>query len=176
MPAWLPNKPTMPVEDSIVEFLQLALLFGSAAFFFAAAPHAKKMKPVFRIFGFIAILVTLSEHDLLINHVINPIEWIWFLVVAGILIVARLFKHQKAFRSFIALATRTPASGFLGAALILVYLFSNIFGSNEFWLQALGQTPPDKLASTLREYLELLACYFVFVATAGFCLPLTKRH
>jgi len=76
---------------------------------------------------------------------------------------------------FISLATRTPASGFLGAAMIIVYLFSNIFGSNEFWTQALGSPPPERLAHTLQEYLELLACYFVFVATAGFCLPVTRR-
>jgi len=70
-PAWLPNKPTLPLEDNIVEFLQLALLFGSAAFFFAAAPHAGKIKPIFRILGYVGILVTISEHDMLINHVIN---------------------------------------------------------------------------------------------------------
>lgn len=174
-PAWLPNRPTLPVEDSLVQILQLVLLIASSAFFFAAAPHARKMKPIFRACGFLGITASISEHDQILDHFLSPLRWKWMLFPIGAFLLFQIIKNRRAFRSFIEMATKTPASGFLGAALILIYFFSSIFGSTEFWTAALNTPPPEELADTLREYLELLACYFIFIATAGFCLPLTKK-
>lgn len=174
-PAWLPNRPTLPVEDSLVQVLQLVLLVASGAFFFAAAPHARKMKPIFHACGILGITAAISEHDQILNQLISPIRWKWMLFPIGLYLVFAIAKNQRAFRAFIEMATKTPASGFLGAALILIYFFSSIFGSDKFWIAALNTPPPPELSDTLREYLELLACYFIFIATAGFCLPLTKK-
>jgi hypothetical protein len=98
-------------------------------------------------------------------------------VVALIIwVVLTLARRRREFLHFVGFASRHPASGFVTAALIIVYAFSRVFGSKAFWRATLdGQHHPDT-PRICQAYLELLACYFILLAAIGFCLPLTRRR
>lgn len=175
-PAWLPDKPSLPGEDSAVELLQSALLAFSAALLFATAPHAGPYRAVYRSLGFLTLAALIAEIGDPIDNIIAPLRHEFFVVALFIWIALTLLRRRRETLHFIGFASRHPASGFVIAALILVYAFSRVFGSNAFWSATLdGRQHPDT-ARVCRAYLELLACYFVLLGAIGFCLPLTRRR
>ncbi len=174
-PAWLPNKPRLPVEDSAVEILQSALLGFSAALFFATVPHAGSFGPIYRAWGIACLGVLVAEIGRAIDHLIDPLRHEYIMVALLAIILITLARHRKVFLRFVGLASRHPASGFMAAAVILVYAFARVFSSEAFWSATLdGQHHPDT-PKVCAAYLELLACYFVLLGAIGFCIPLTRR-
>ncbi|MFP6867234.1 MAG: hypothetical protein VCA35_14930 [Roseibacillus sp.] len=175
-PAWLPEKPSLPIEDSVVEILQSALLSFSAALLFATAPHAGPYRAIYRSLGFITIAALLGEIGDAVDNLIDPLRHEYFIVALFIWTGFTLLRRRKETLHFIGFASRHPASGFVLAAIILVYAFSRVFGSEAFWSATLdGQHHPDT-PRVCRAYLELLACYFVLLGAIGYCLPLTRRR
>ncbi len=175
-PAWLPDKPSLPTEDSAVEILQSALLAFASALLFATAPHAGPYRAVYRSLGLLTVAILIAEIGEAIDNIIEPLRHEVFVVALLIVIGLTLLHRRKEFLHFVGFASRHPASGFVVAAVILVYAFSRVFGSNAFWNATLdGQHHPDT-PRVCRAYLELLACYFVFLGAIGYCLPITRRR
>ena len=174
-PAFLPTSSFNTVgEDGAVELLQLAFLILSAALYFATASHAGRLRPIFIALGLGGICAAIGEYRNILESLI-PIkaEWLQYPLFA---IIAYLFtRYIKPFGRFWGLASRQPTSGFLVAGVILAYVFGEAFGSKDFWEASLGVGYDKRIPSIVQAYLELLACYFIFVATIGFCLPITKR-
>ena len=59
LPAWLPNRPSVPIESGTVELLQAFLLAAAAAVMLGASPHAGHHRPICRVLalGLIAAFV-----------------------------------------------------------------------------------------------------------------------
>lgn len=175
-PAWLSGSAASKLgEDSAVELLQLVFLVLSSALYFAAAPHAGRLKPIFRALAVGALAAALGEYARPLQSLITPIEVEWFITAMLIYIGYTFLRNYKAFSRFWGYASKRPAAGFLLAGLILAYVFGEVFGSNEFWEASLGGGFNPDTPEVVESYLELLACYFIFVASVGFCLPVTKR-
>lgn len=176
-PAWLPRgqASSLPVEDGAVEILQLVLLSASAAFLLAASSHAGRFRPIYQGMGFAVIAAALAELENALAGILpgNASHWIFvpFLVLAA----AKFLKHRRESLRFVGLAARHPSSGFIAAALIIIYVFGRFFGSKAFWQATLESDFHPDLPRICRGYLELLACYLIFVGVIGFCLPVTRR-
>ncbi len=175
-PAFLPKSSFNAVgEDGAVELLQLAFLIISAAIYFATAGHAGRLKPIFIALGLGAICAAIGEYEKPLEAIIDPIETEWIQLPILVIIGYLFIRHAKPLARFMGFASRRPTSGFLAAAVILAYVFGEAFGSKNFWEESLGTGYDERIPVIVKSYLELLACYFIFVATVGFCLPITKR-
>lgn len=172
-PAWLPKYSAIG-EDGIVEMLQLALLILSACLYFAAAPHAGRLRPIFFALGLGAVAGAIGEYAGQIEKLL-PINSDWLVWPLFILIGWNILTNLKAFSRFWGYASRKPASGFLLAGIIIAYVFGEVFGSKQFWKASLGEGYHPSTPAVVESYLELLACYFIFVSSLGFCVPVTKR-
>ena len=73
-PAWIPDEKSVPMEDSVVETLQSALLAFSAALLFATAPHAGPFRAVYRSLGFLTIAFLIAEVGGAIDDNIHPLK------------------------------------------------------------------------------------------------------
>jgi len=176
-PAWLPSSKYQALgEDGAVEILQLFLLILSASLHFAAAPHAEKLGPIFSALGFGAIAAALGESAGMIEGLIAPVKVEFFAWPLFIIIGWKILRNLKAFSQFWGYASKKPASGFFLAGIIIAYVFGEVFGSKEFWQASLGTTVHHAIPQVVESYLELLACYFIFVSSLGFCLPISKRR
>lgn len=175
-PAWLPDKPTLPVEDSAVEILQSALLGFAAALFFGSARHAGPYRAVFRSMGILSIAALIAEIGDAVDGIISPLRHEYAVAALFIWAAFLLLRHHRSTRRFIWFASRNPASGFLLSATVLVYAFSRTFGSDEFWAATLNGAHHPDTPAVCQAYLELLACYFVLLGAIGFCLPLNRRR
>ena len=176
-PAWLPRGEDVGLEGSAVELLQLALLATSAAFLLAASSHAGRFKPTYRAMSCATMAAAVGEFEGVLENVIPP--QLSRLLVFPFLIVALyyLVRYKRETLRFAGLASRHPASGFIAAALILIYVFSRFFGSAAFWSATLGTADFDpEIPRICRGYLELVSCYFILVGVIGFCLPIRRRE
>lgn len=175
-PAWLPRNPELPVEDGAVELLQLAMLSLSAAFLLATASHAGRSRPVYMGLSFSAMAGAVAEFDYALGAIIPPLAAKW--LFAPFLLIALWYftRDRHALARSISAAASHPSTGFIAAALILIYVFSDFFGSTAFWRATLESDFSPDLPRICREYLELLACYFIFVGVLGFCLPAKKKE
>ena len=176
-PAWLPSSKYKALgEDGAVEMLQLFLLILSAALHFAAMPHAGKLSPIFSALGFGAIAAAIGEYADTIEGLIKFIKVEWIVWPLFGIIAWKIFGNLKAFSQFWGYASKKPAAGFLLAGIIIAYVFGEVFGSKEFWQASLGTTVHREIPQVVESYLELLACYFIFISSLGFCLPITNRR
>ena len=55
------------------------------------------------------------------------------------------------------------------------YVFNYLFGSENFWRAALGPDFSKDIPEICSGYLELLACYLLFIGALGLSLTLARR-
>lgn len=174
-PAWLPRNSGVPLEDSAVELLQLAMLTGAAAFLLAASSHAGRFRPTYRAMSFAALAAAVGEFEKVLQTFIPGNVAKFFVVPFLLVTLYYLVRYKRETLRFAALASRHPASGFIGAGLIIIYVFSRFFGSENFWQATLESNFDPDIPDICRSYLELLACYLILVGVVGFCLPVQRR-
>lgn len=175
-PAWLPNEvKSLPSEGSSVEILQILFLAISSALFFGASYHVGRLKPIYFGFGLGGLAATVGEIGNDIDDLIAPLSTETLLIPVFIWIGWSFLRKPKEFSRFWGYASKAPASGFLVAAIIIAYVFGEIFGSKAFWQASLGEQFDSRVPKIVEAYLGLLATYFTLVAAIGFCLPVTKK-
>lgn len=162
----------MDLENSAVEILQLALLLVSLAILLAASAHAGRFRPTYQALAGCCLAAAIGESPWLEEMLHFSPDLL--LIPVGASIAFLLLKNPRETLRFIALSARHPASGFVAAALIIIYVFAKFFGSHLFWAATLEGEVPSGLPQICSAYLELLACYFIFVGVIGFTLPLRR--
>jgi len=173
-PAWLPDHPRLPTEESTVEALQMALLFICAAFWIGASRSAGETGPFYQIMGLCALAGAFGEGDSLFEEMTNiPIAYVFGLLSLFTLIL--FVKHRKKFGPFIEELTSPPAAGFIASAFMMIYVLARFLGTPILWEAALGSAYHRDIPDTVQGYLELLACYLLLIGTLGLCLS-TRKH
>lgn len=176
LPAWLPNRPSVPIERGTVELLQAFLLAASATMMLGAAPHAGAYRPVCRVLAMGLIAAFASEIEDFVSGILGwkfPEAWL----VGGILLIALItsLRHRRAMIHFFAGLGNHAGTGFIAAALLINYVFNRVIGSPKFWEAALGPAFSPTIPRICRSYLELLACYFIFIGALGLSITMARR-
>ena len=176
LPAWLPNRPRVPLESGTVELLQAFLLAGSAAIIFGAASHTGIFRPVCRVIGLGLLAALVGEVEDFISQILQrqfPEGW----VVGFLLLLALItgLRHRRVMLHFFSTLGNHAGSGLLAASLLILYVFNRVIGSNRFWRAALGAAFSPEIPKICRGYLELLACYFIFIGVLGLSITLARR-
>ncbi len=176
LPAWLPNRGPTPIEQSTVELLQASLLAASAAVMLGASSHAGYNRPVCRMIAIILLAAFIAEIEDFLSGILGlkfPEAW----VVGVMLLVAVItaLRHRRVTGHFIATLGNHAGSGFIGAALLIIYVFNRVIGSAKFWKATLGSSFSPEIPKVCRGYLELLGCYLIFVGILGLSITLARR-
>lgn len=156
--------------------LQAVLLAGSAVVILGASSHARSYRPVCHILGLGYIAAVIGEIEDFVSGILGwafPEAWI----VGGILLVALIIaiKHRRVTRRFITELGHHAGVGFIAAALLINYVFNRVIGSKAFWEASLGDAFSPRIPQICRSYLELLACYLIFVGTLGISITMARR-
>lgn len=177
LPAWLPNRPSVPLERGTVELLQAALLAAATAVMIGALSHAGPFRPVCRVMAFALAAAVVGELEDFISGILGwPFPEAW---VVGVLLLAALitaFRHRKIMLRFFGTLGHHASSGLIGSALLILYVFNRVVGSKRFWKASLGDAAfSPEIPDICKGYLELLACYLIFIGTLGYALTLARR-
>ncbi len=176
LPAWLPNRPSVQIERGTVELLQASLLLAAAAIMIGASPHAGLNRPVCRILSLGLLAAFVGEIEDFVSGILRlnfPEAW----VIAVILILALVstIRHRRAMLHFLATLGNHAGSGLIAAALLIIYIFNHVIGSQKFWKACLGAAFSPEVPKICRSYLELLACYFIFIGALGLSITMARR-
>jgi len=177
LPAWLPNRRSAPIEQGTVELLQAALLAAAAAVILGASPHSGFYRPVCRVLALGLIAAFVGEIEDFVSGILGwpfPEKW----VVGIILLLALItgWRHRRVMARFFSTIGDHASSGLIGAALLILYVFNRVIGSSRFWKAALGnEAYHPEIPKICKSYLELLACYLIFVGVLGFAVTLARR-
>ena len=177
LPAWLPNRPGAPLERGTVELLQAGLLAASAAVMIGALAHAGARRPVCRVLALGLAAALVGELEDFISGIMEwefPDAW-----VIGVLILAGLvtaFRHRRVMLRFFETLGHHAGAGFIGAALLIIYVFNRVIATPQFWKASLGDAFSPGIPVICKGYLELLACYLIFVGSLGLAITLGRRE
>jgi hypothetical protein len=177
LPAWLPNRPSVPIGRGTVELLQAFLLAASAVVMLGASPHAGAYRPVCRVLALGLIAAFVGEIEDFVSGILGwafPEGW----VIGAILLVALVaaFKHRRVMVHFIATLGQHAGSGLIAAALLIIYVFNRVIGGAAFWKASLGNAYSPDIPKICKSYLELLACYLIFIGALGLSITLARRR
>jgi len=176
LPAWLPDRPSTPIEQGTVEMLQAILLAASAAVVLGASSHAKSYRPICYILGLGLIAALVGEIEDFVSGILGwnfPQNWLIGLILLVALIIAA--KNRKITRRFFAELGYHAGAGLIAAALLISYVFNKVIGSQAFWEASLGPAFSPTVPQVCKSYLELLACYLIFVGSLGLSITMARR-
>lgn len=177
LPAWLPNRQTLSIERGTVELLQAFLLAAAATVMLGASPHAGPYRPVCRILAMGLIAAFVGEIEDFVSGILGwqfPEAW-----VAGVILLIALIttiRHRRVMLHFLADLGNHAGAGLIAAALLILYVFNRVIGSATFWQASLGAAFSPNIPKICKSYLELLACYLLFIGVLGLSITLARRH
>ena len=177
LPAWLPNKPDAPLQRGTIELLQAGLLAASTAVMIGALAHSGHRRSVCRVLAFGLAAALVGELEDFISGVLGyPFPDVW--VIGGLLLAAviTVIRHSRVMIRFFGTMGHHAGAGFLGAALLILYVFNRVIGSPVFWEASLGEAVSPEIPKICKSYLELLACYFVLIGSIGLAITLGRRE
>ena len=177
LPAWLPNRPSVPIERGTVELLQAGLLAAAAVVMLGASPHAGPYRPVCRILALGLLAAFVGEIEDFVSGILGwhfPEAW----VIGAILLMALIntIRHRRVMLHFLAQLGNHAGSGLIGAALLIIYVFNRVIGSATFWKASLGAAFSPNVPKICKSYLELLACYLLFIGALGLSITMARRN
>jgi hypothetical protein len=175
-PAWLPNQSSVPIERGTVELLQSFLLAAASAVMLGASTHAGKNRPVCRVLALGLAAGFFGEIEDFVSGILGyqfPEAWI----VGFVLLIALIttFRHRRVMLHFFSTLGNHAGSGLIGSALLILYVFNRVIGSPKFWKATLGPAFPHEVPKICKSYLELLACYLIFIGVLGLSITLARR-
>ena len=176
LPAWLPRQGPTPIERGTVELLQALLLAASAAVMLGAASHAGYNRPVCRVIAISLMAAFIAEIDDFISSISGlkfPGAWVIGAILLTALVIA--LRHRRVMMHFFGTLGYHAGSGFIGTALIIIYVFNKVIGSSKFWRASLGTSFSPEIPKICKSYLELLGCYLIFIGVLGLSITLARR-
>lgn len=177
LPAWLPNRPSVPISRGTVELLQSFLLAAAAAVTLGAAPHAGAYRPICRILSLSLIAAFVGEIEDFVSEILGwPFPEAWVIAMILVVVLATALKHRRIAVHFVAAMGHHAGSGLIAAALLIIYVFNRVIGGAAFWKASLGDAFTPEIPKICKSYLELLACYLIFIGALGLSLTLARRR
>ena len=177
LPAWLPNRPSVPIERGTVELLQALLLAASATMMLGASPHSGAYRPVCRVLAMGLIAAFVGEVEDFVSGILGwkfPESWVVGLILLIALIT--ILRHRRVMIHFVAGLGNHSGAGFIAAALLINYVFNRVIGSSRFWKASLGPAFSPDIPRICKSYLELLACYLIFIGALGLSITMARRR
>lgn len=177
LPAWLPNRPTVPIERGTVELLQAFLLAGAAVVMIGAMAHAGPLRVICRVIALILVAAFVGEIEDFVSGILGlPFPESWIIGIIGIWIIIDVARHGRACGEFFSKLGNHAGAGFIAAALLIIYVFNRVIGSEAFWKASLGPAFSEDIPKICKSYLELLACYLIFIGALGLSITLARRR
>ncbi|MEN9974359.1 MAG: hypothetical protein RLZZ282_365 [Verrucomicrobiota bacterium] len=177
LPAWLPNRSSVSIERGTVELLQAMLLAAAAAVMLGASPHAGAYRPVCRILALALLAAFIGEIEDFVSGILGwKFHEVWVIGTILALALINTIRHRRVMLHFLADIGNHAGSGLVAAALLILYVFNRVIGSVTFWQVSLGAAFSPNIPKICKSYLELLACYFLFIGALGLSITMARRQ
>lgn len=160
-----------------MELLQAGLLAAATAVMIGALAHSGRRRSVCRVLAFGLAATLVGELEDFISGILKwpfPEGWVIGSLLLAAIVTA--LRHRRTMVRFFSTMGHHAGAGFIGAALLILYVFNRVVGAPQFWQASLGDAFSPEIPRICKSYLELLACYFIFVGSLGLAITLGRRE
>ncbi len=165
------------MERGTVELLQAALLAASTAVMLGAMAHSGHRRCICRVLAFGLAAALVGELEDFISGIMKwPFPDAWVIGLLVLMALITVVRHRYVMLKFFSTLGHHAGAGFIGAALLIIYVFSRVIGTQQFWQASIGDAVSPEIPKICKSYLELLACYFIFVGSIGLAITLGRRE
>jgi len=177
LPAWLPNRDEVPIQRGTVELMQAFLLAGASVVAFGASSHAGAYRPVCRVLGLVFFAAFVGEMEDFISDILQwPFPEAWVIGIILLVALITVLRHRRVMLHFFASLGQHAGIGLIAGALLIIYVFNRVIGGEAFWKASLGDAFSPEIPKICKSYLELLACYLIFIGALGLSITLARRR
>ena len=151
-------------EDSLVEAMQVLLLFVSSILFLQVAETTKHIAGgMYLISGFI-LCMALRELDA-VTDLIPYVSWVHLVAIAVSGSAWLAYKNKDTVIRGLAVFARSRASVFMMTGLVCVLIFSRLFGSKHIWYTLYDVERVRILKNVVEEGLEFFGDALIFASS-----------
>ena len=177
LPAWIPDRNSAQLSRGTVELLQALLLAAAAAVMLGGSPHAGHNRPVCRVLTIGLLIALVGEIDDFVTDILGRhFPEVWIVAVLLVIAIISIAKPPEDHAALFLHLGKSRGLGVdrLGAA------DSLRVQPRDRQLEVLagdaGQRPSRrKSRGSVESYLELLACYLIFIGALGLSITLARR-
>jgi len=139
--------------------------------------HSGHRRSVCRVLAFGLAAALVGEIEDFISGVLKlPFPDVWVIGALLLAAVITVMRHSRVMIRFFGSMGHHAGAGFIGAALLILYVFNRVVGSPAFWEASLGEPVSPEIPKICKSYLELLACYFILIGSIGLAITLGRRE
>ncbi|MBC8126100.1 MAG: hypothetical protein H8M99_02985, partial [Gloeobacteraceae cyanobacterium ES-bin-144] len=156
--------------------LQASLLAAAAVVMLGASPHAGAYRPVCRVMALCFLAAFVGEIEDFVSGIMGwkfPQTWVIGVIIFTALVT--VLRHRRVMIHFFAGVGNHAGFGLIGAALLILYVFNRVIGSPNFWKVSLPAAYSADVPRICKSYLELLACYLLFIGALGLSITMARR-
>lgn len=148
-------------EDSLTELSQEGLLFVSVIIFFALSKNQPESRGFLVLCaGFFSVLLV-REFDAVFDQIKHGF-WVYPAIVVTLMTLIYARKSPGTVSGPLVYYFQTSPFGYITIGLMIVLLFSRIFGSGFIWKEVMADNYRYHYKAIIQEGLELLGYAFVF--------------
>lgn len=160
--------PSLFGEDSILEFLQVAALFATAAMAFFAGRLAPSRAPLSSLLIAAATIAFTREFDFALDRHLFDGAWQTVVFLTAALAITHTWQCKATLKPAIYDFINRPSFGLMASGFFTVFIFSRLLGRKVLWQAIMGEGYMRVVKNTVEESTELLGYSLILIGSIEF--------
>ncbi|BCS98960.1 hypothetical protein DSLASN_45920 [Desulfoluna limicola] len=155
-------------EDSILEGLQAAILFFTAACAYLAGHLDTSEKPLTSVLVGAAGIAAVREFDFALDRYVFDGAWQALVTAIAISTAIHAYQNRQALKDAILDFLNRPSFGIMASGFITVFVFSRLIGRQVLWKAIMSDEYMRVVKIAVEESFELLGYSLIFIGALEF--------
>ena len=160
--------PNLFSEGSILEGLQAAILFATAACAFLAGHLNASEEPLASVLVGAASIAAVREFDFALDQYVFDGAWQALASAIAIATAIHAFQNRQALKESILNFLNRPSFGIMATGFIPVLVFSRLMGRQLLWRAIMNEGYMRAVKNAVEENFELLGYILIFIGSLEF--------
>jgi len=155
-------------ETGLVETLQAVFVLMTALLFLAAGRLDKTREPLAVVMSGFLFCLFIREFDYFLDELVARHAWKMLVLLTLVLVVTYIAKHSKRVVVSILDFVSQPSFGLFMSGLLVVVVFSRLFGYGDFWEELINGGYYRVIKTIVEEGVELMGYFLILVSSCEY--------
>lgn len=155
-------------EQSLTEWLEVLLALLAGVCFLLVARLDTVLRPAAAMLAALCLMMCIREGDFLLDAYVFDGAWQVLVTVVLVTVSIWLWRQPHSVAESIRVFAQRPASGLLLGGFLVLFVFSRLFGREEFWLAVMGEGYMRVVKNVAEEGTELAGYALIAIAAIEF--------
>jgi len=155
-------------ETGLVETLQAVFVLLTALLFLAAGRLDKTREPLAVVMAGFLFCLFIREFDYFLDELVARHAWKMLVLLTLVLVVTYIAKNAKRVVESILDFVSQPSFGFFMSGLLIVVVFSRLFGYGDFWKELIEGDYYRVIKTIIEEGVELMGYSLLLISSCEY--------